>query len=128
MEVKLEGMEEMMKAVRQLEDRGEKLEKKALYRAGDIIKEAVQSEAPVTNRLIPERGLLKKEIKRSNMKFDGGVNYVEIKPSRKAYYGHFVEVGTSKMSANPFMTRGFNKSVDRAMREAMQVFKEGLKL
>jgi HK97 gp10 family phage protein len=128
MKVELKGMEEMLKAVRELEDRGEALEKKALFEAGDIIKEAVSSEAPVTNRMIPERGLLKKSITRSGLKHEGGVSYVEIKPSGKAYYGKFVEFGTSKMAANPFMSRGYDKSVNKAMERAIQVFKKGLGL
>ncbi len=42
---------------------------------------------------------------------------MEVGPDKEGWYGKFVEFGTVKMKANPFMARGYENSKDRAVDE-----------
>ncbi len=78
-----------------------KIAKKALREgARPVIKEA-RARAPKG-----KTGLLKKSIRAYTAK---GAK-IRIGPSRDAWYAHFVEFGTSKMTARPFMRPAFDRA------------------
>ncbi len=98
--------------------------KRALQAAGNIIKEAVQQEAPVrTGRL--KRGI--RSVVRKSKEY-GGAYYVRVYPHDRHHVARFLEHGTVKMRANPFFSRGYEKSKGRALAALQSGMRNGLGL
>ena len=120
--LELEGMDNLLNELEKLGAAGEKIEKIALVKAGEKVKEAIIAEAP--NRT----GALKRGIKVSKLKRLDGVGFVEVYPSKNVFYSAFLEFGTTKMRADPFMSRGYESSKDDAERAIEEEIKKGLGL
>lgn len=121
-DMKLEGMENLLAEIEKLGQKGSRIENKALREAGDVVKESIKKEVPVRT------GKLKQSITASRVKTKDGVKRVEVGPDKDGYYGKFVEFGTVKMKANPFMSRGYETSKEEAMEAIEKNLKEGLGL
>ena len=121
-DMKLEGMENLLNEIEKLGKTGSRMENKALREAGDVVKEAIQKEAPIRS------GKLKESITVSRVKNKDGAKRVEVGPDKDVFYSRFVEFGTVKMKANPFMARGYETSKDSAMETIEKNLKEGLGL
>ncbi|WP_244282032.1 HK97-gp10 family putative phage morphogenesis protein [Maledivibacter halophilus] len=120
--MKVEGMENLLAEIEKLGQKGSRIENKALREAGDVVKESIKKEVPVRT------GKLKQSITASRVKTKDGVKRVEVGPDKDGYYGKFVEFGTVKMKANPFMSRGYETSKEEAMEAIEKNLKEGLGL
>ena len=121
-DMKLEGMENLLNEIEKLGKAGSRIENKALREAGDVVKEAIQKEAPIRS------GKLKRSITVSRVKNKDGAKRVEVGPNKDVFYSRFVEFGTVKMKANPFMARGYETSKENAMETIEKNLKEGLGL
>ncbi len=121
-DMKLEGMENLLDEIERLGKTGSRIENKALREAGNVVKEAIQKEAPIRS------GKLKESINVSRVKNKDGAKRVEVGPNEDVFYSRFVEFGTVKMKANPFMARGYETSKDSAMETIEKNLKEGLGL
>ena len=120
--LELEGMENLLNELEKLGVAGEKIERIALVRAGEKVKDAIVREAP------HRTGNLKQNIKVSNLKrLDGGA-FVEVYPSKNVFYAAFLEYGTTKMKADPFMSRGYETSKEDAEKTIEEEIKKGLGL
>jgi HK97 gp10 family phage protein len=113
----------------------ESLENKALSKAGEITKKAVETEANFSER---SRGIYKKNIKLKRPK-----NGEVIIHSSKAYHAHLIEFGRSAGSlttkrgkrvtwgstaANPVFGRGFEQSKADALNTMISELQKGLGL
>jgi HK97 gp10 family phage protein len=123
-EVNLElmGLEDLITEVEKLGKQGARIENKALREAGEVVKGAIQNETPVRT------GKLKRSITVSRVKTKDGMKQVEVGPDDEGWYGKFVEFGTVKIRANPFMSRGFETSKDKAMDTIKENLRKGLGL
>lgn len=121
-DMKLEGMGSLLAEIEKLGQAGSRIENKALREAGNVVKEAITKEVPV------RIGKLKQSISVSRVKSKGGVKRVEVGPDKDGFYGKFIEFGTVKMKANPFMARGYETSKEEAMSTIEKNLKEGLGL
>ena len=99
--VKMDGLEELQKNLASFSNRTE-VESKALEEAGEYLRTKIQSMTPV------RKGLLKASITKSEV-LEGKI---QIGPSQQgpAFRAHFIEFGTSKMRAQPFMRPAFEMS------------------
>ena len=125
MGIEIDGMDEILRKLEQLGDQGKQAESTALLRAGDIFKESIQSETPVRTEK------LRRSINRSGVKLKDGVRQVEVgpdKPGKRSHVARFLEFGTVKMKANPFMARGYEKSKAEAMAIIADELRKGLGL
>lgn len=120
--MELEGIENLITEVEKLGAKGARIENEALREAGEVVKEAIKQEAP------QRTGTLKKSIEVSRVKNRNGTKYVEVGPGKEGWYGKFLEFGTVKMKAKPFMAPGYEKSKEKAMEEIEKNLKEGLGL
>ncbi|WP_296969171.1 HK97-gp10 family putative phage morphogenesis protein [Tepidanaerobacter sp. EBM-38] len=109
--LELEGIENLIAEVEKLGAKGARIENKALREAGEVVREAIKQEAP------RKTGTLKKSIEVSRVKNKDGAKYVEVGPGKEGWYGKFLEFGTVKMKAKPFMAPGYEKSKEKAMEE-----------
>ena len=103
-DMKVEGMENLLAEIERLGREGSRIENRALKEAGEAVKQSIQNETPTRS------GKLKASISVSRVKTKGGIKQVEVGPGPDGYYGKFLEFGTIKMRANPFMSRGYETS------------------
>lgn len=118
MAVRIEGLDELEKQFDRLIDTSKKkVMQKALNAAAAPIKKEAKAKAPM------KTGLLKKSIRSKQMKHTEKPS-VGIYVAGKAYYWWFIENGTSKMAAAPFL----RPAVDAKYEEGVNKFKEKLKV
>lgn len=120
--MEIEGVEELLDKLQRLGEQSKRIENKALREAGSVVEEAIKNETPI------QSGNLKRSITTSNVKTKDGMKHVEVGPSKDAFYSRFVEFGTVKMKANPFMGRGYEKSKNQAMNKISEEIRKGLGL
>ncbi len=120
--LELQGIERLLSEVEKLGQQGAKIENQALREAGEVVRQAIEQEAP------QKTGTLKKSISVSGVKGRDGGKHVEVGPGKEGFYGKFLEFGTVKMRANPFMSRGYETSKDEALAAIERELKKGLGL
>lgn len=123
--IEVEGMDEVLRRLGGLKDKGQRAENAALRRAGDVVQESIQSEAP------EQTGKLKELIVRTGVRTKDGMKHVLVEPKPKSERSHiarFLEFGTVKMRANPFMSRGYEKAKGAAQAALADELRKGLGL
>lgn len=119
-EIKLEGAKELEKKLKSLEPKiAKKLVRQSLRKAAKPILAVARTKCPV------DTGTLKKSIKIRAMRRKKNSFGVLVGTALKwftgdTFYGAFVEFGTSKMSARPFMRPAF----DEKKGEAEEILKQ----
>jgi len=118
--VELTGMDELMK---QLYAIGEKIatrgESKALNAGADILQEAISQRAPrLTGKL--SENIVKSGIRKNQV----GVRYIEVGPSKEVFYGRYLELGTTKMRARPFMDPALEENRTRIHEAMAEILRE----
>lgn len=121
-DMELTGIENLIAEVEKLGAKGNRIENKALREAGEIVRETITQEAP------RRTGILKKSIETSRVRTKDGIKHVSVGPGKAGWYGKFVEFGTVKMKANPFMARGYETSKNRAVEKVADELRKGLGL
>lgn len=115
--VSLEGFDNILEKIKEMGARAGPAENKALHAGAEIIQKAASQKAPRSSSpRQPARGSqswrtgkhLADNIGITRVKMDEyGGKYVEVGPgpgdNSPFFYGKFLEYGTSKMSARPFM-------------------------
>lgn len=114
----LKGMDELMKRLEEMGRKGASIENRALKTAGEDLVKVMKSEAPF------KTGDLKESIGVSRIKSSKGRKRIEVGPT--VYYAKFLEFGTSKMSAKPFMGKSYDSSKDRLRATMIAEIKRGL--
>ncbi|WP_141531187.1 HK97-gp10 family putative phage morphogenesis protein, partial [Bacillus thuringiensis] len=118
----------------------EKIEDKALAAGGEPIRKAISEIAPRSDS--PKKATksepwrtgqhLADHIRVTKVKMEGGIKTIKIgidKADRSPYfYGKFLEWGTSKMPAHPFIEPGFNASKADAVRAMTDILKNEMRL
>lgn len=134
--VEIRGLKELETALLEL---GNAAAGKALFAslmaAGMPIQKEAQALAPVSTephykyqkgkaKVQVKSGTLKKSIGRKRLKSSQGETVAEIGISwrGRAFYGRFLEFGTSKLAAKPFLRPAFDAKKD----ESLTIFKEKL--
>ena len=120
--LELRGIEELITEVEKLGQKGSRIENKALREAGEVVREAIENETPVNT------GKLKESITVSRVKTKEGMKRVEVGPDKDGFYGRFVEFGTVKQKANPFISRGYETSKKSAAEKISEELRKGLDL
>lgn len=119
-DIDLVGVDELQREISELGSKGSRVENKALKTAGEHLAERMREE-------VPERtGRLKESIEVSGVKTSKGKKKVEVGPTE--YYGVFVEKGTSKTQADPFMARSYEAEKKNLQNIIISEIKKGLGL
>jgi HK97 gp10 family phage protein len=119
MGIQLEGMTELVRQLERLGAKAEQVKKDALQAGAEIIQKAASEKAP------KDTGKLAKNIVISDINEDGTV---DIGPDPDRFYGRFLEFGTSKMAARPFLQPAFEENKDQVQQKMAQVIRRGLGL
>lgn len=110
----MEGWEELERKLQSLGDRMQSQDvlEEALMAGAEVVREAIAAAAP------RRTGILSSDIHVSRK---GRIKYsVRIGPGLQGFYGRFLEHGTSKMPAKPFMRPAFEASNDAAQEAIRQ--------
>ena len=121
--IQLEGMAELIDKVNKLGERSEDIKKKALDKAGELVKESMDKKAPRSSDV---KKHMADNIKVSEINKDNGVDFVMIGPNKgdnsEFFYSKFTEWGTSKIPAQHWA----EKSVIENEKEINKVIKDEL--
>ena len=90
--IELEGMQELIDKVNKLSAKGEQIKKKALDKAGELVKNSMEKKAPrsqITKKHMADN------IKVSDIKKESGVDFINIGPNKgdnsEFFYSKFTE-------------------------------------
>lgn len=103
-----------------------KIKRKAVLAGAKVIRDAVKKEAPVRS------GKLRQNIRAESAKGHPDIAGISIRVKGKsknpsnAYYWRFLEYGTSKMKANPFIRRGADESEKQAIQVMINELSQGI--
>lgn len=126
-EIKLEGVDAILAKLQKIGANVSKLENKALRNAA----EPVLSDAKSTSVFSDNTGNLREGLKMSSVKIQDGAKYITVgidkSDNSKIFYGKFIEFGTSKMSARPFLGPAYEKNKNEIENIISSTLKEGLK-
>lgn len=119
MSVKMEGLDELRAKLNRMSN-AEQIKTSALEKSGEHLRKAIADSTPVLT------GALKEAIVKGEVT-DGKIL---IGPSQQgpAFRAHFVEFGTSKMKAKPFLRPTFEQEKSTIERIMADEIRKGLKL
>lgn len=147
--VKITGLKELGQAMNSLERKvRNRIAVKAMRKGGAIIREQARANAPTLKRQVPhrKRGTLRKAISSSTkmdkngavrttifvrqlktskvIEFKGGSGKSGAYNPNDPFYWRFVEFGTSKMPAQPFLRPAFSSKKEQAAREIITTLRD----
>lgn len=126
-DIKVEGLEELLKQVEEMDKKGANIQGKALKRAGEYLKEEMRNEI-IAKKLI-KSGLLRDNIEVSGLKTKKNTKYIQVGPGKEtAWRAKFVEYGTSKSKAYPFMAPTYERNKNKIQEIIKEELKKGLGL
>ncbi|KGK87367.1 HK97-gp10 family putative phage morphogenesis protein [Clostridium sp. HMP27] len=125
--IELTGVDEILNKLQQIGANVGRLENKALKNAA----EPVLEDAKGTNAFNDRSGNLREGLKISNVKKKDGSKYILVGVDKgdnsKIFYDKFLEFGTSKMPARPFLQPAYEKNKNTIQKTIAETLKEGLK-
>lgn len=147
--VKVTGLKELKQRLSTLERKAKnRIAVKAMRRGGVIIRDQARENAPLLKEKVPhrKRGTLRKSIvTRTKLQKDGSVRTVifvrTLKNSKilefksktgksgaynpnDPFYWRFLEFGTSKMPAQPFLQPAFSSKKEKALQEIISTLRD----
>lgn len=119
--VDFEGLEELNRVLTGMRERAAaEVMGKALMAGAEILRaEAIRNAPRLTGTL---RDNIIAKLKKKNRYAVSA----DVGPSKKAYYGKFVELGTTKMTARPFLFPAYQAKKDEIQREIADVLRQEL--
>lgn len=127
--IKLQGMTELIDKVNKLGEKSEEIKKKALDKAGELVKSSMEKKAPRSNET--KRHMVD-NIKVSEINKDNGVDFVMIGPNKgdnsEFFYSKFTEWGTSKIPAQHWAEKSVienEKEINNVIKDELQRGLEG---
>ena len=122
--IELEGMQELIDKVNTLGSRGTEIKKKALDKAGAMVKESMEQKAP---RSESTKKHMADNIQVSDVETVNGVDFVQIGPNKgdnsEFFYSKFTEWGTSKFPAQHWAENSVlenRKQIDEVIKEELE--------
>ncbi len=120
--VKIEGTEEITQALNRIGDQAKDIIEQAVRAGAGIIREDAGRRAPKrTGKLA---GSMVAEVQEGT----SNKTVFHIGPDKKAFYGRFVEMGTCKMPARPFLVPALKGKEAEVKRSVVEEIKRGLRL
>ena len=116
--IKVEGGEELAENLRRLGIKMEEAIKPGLEKGGEIVR------VDGSNRAPRRRGKLAADIVKSKVE----KNEIKVGPGKDVWYGKFPELGTSRMSARPYLRPALDENKDKineAIRKELSKVIEG---
>ncbi|MDF2802342.1 MAG: phage protein Gp10 family [Anaerocolumna sp.] len=123
-EFEVQGLEGLMKKLEQMGRAGAKIEDKALQKAAEPVLNDIKS----TTAFEDHSHKLRNSFKISKVKKKKEGKYVWVGDvDKEANYSWYVEYGSSKKAARPFLRPAFEKNKDEVLKILKQEIAKGLK-
>ena len=126
LDLKLEGMDDLLKEVEEMGSKGNRVANKALKLAAEPIFNDMVANAP------EDTGKGKSQLKIGNISTKKGRKTLPIGLTKdvigEAYWLRFHEFGTYKMQASPFLSPAYEKNRDQSQKIIIKEIKKGLGL
>ncbi len=120
-EVRIEGLRELDRKLRRLEGRvARKIVRDATRKGAQALRKEIRAAAP------RRTGFLRRHIRYRTTSRSPTHYTISVGPDRGAFYGRFVELGTQKMAARPFMRPAFERARERIVRIVTDRLREGI--
>jgi HK97 gp10 family phage protein len=104
-------MSELLDRVKEMGNKASRIENTALKAAAEPVAKAMSENVALSSR---NEVHIRNDIQISNIKSKDGVKYVDVGPGKDTNWrAKFLEFGTSKMSARPFMGPAFENNKDK---------------
>ena len=121
--IELEGMQKLIDKVNKLGSNGYEIKKKALDKAGEMVKQTIEKKAPKSKE---NKNHMADNITVSDIERSDGIDFVKIGPDKgdisEFFYSKFTEWGTSKIPAQHWSS----KSVKENKNKINEIIKEEL--
>jgi HK97 gp10 family phage protein len=122
----VEGMDDLMARLNELGAKANRVANQALKEAAEPLAEAMRNNVNVST---VEHKHIRDDIHVSRVKVSGLVRYVEVGPGEEtAWRAKFLEFGTSKMPAYPFVEPSLHESKHKVFAALCDALKRGLGL
>ena len=117
-EFELQGLDELLNHLQQISDKAGRVENKALKAAAQPVADEMKSLVNVSSI---DHLHIRDNIKISGVKSKGGIKYIEIGPGKETNWrAKFLEWGTSKMPAKPFV----QISYEHKKKDVLEIMKQ----
>jgi HK97 gp10 family phage protein len=124
-EFEVVGLDELIAQLEEIGKGVSRIENTALKAAAEPIAVDMRNQAPVSNI---DHQHIKDDIQISGVKTKEGVKYVMVGPGETAWRAKFIEWGTSKMPAHPFIQPAGEKNANTTPEIIANVLRGYLKL
>ena len=118
-DIRIDGLRELDHALQELAwPTARRALRKGMRQGANVIRDDARARAP------KKSGLLKRSIRTRERRGDVGNIRFDIEVRQRAFYGRFLEYGTSKMSAKPFLRPAAESKAESAvtaMRDALSL-------
>jgi len=125
-DMELQGMDELLQTLQSIDRNVSKIENNALKASAQPVAEEMRDLVVVSSI---DHEHIRDDIQVSGIKSNEGVKYVEIGPGKKTNWrAKFLEFGTSKMPAKPFVQIAYEHKKQDAVQIIAQEIREELGL
>jgi HK97 gp10 family phage protein len=122
--MEITGMNELVAHLQMLGAKAARIENEALRSGGEVVAEAMRNHVNVSGK---DQKHIRDDIQVSNVKNKDGMKHVEVGPGKETNWrAKFLEFGTSKMSARPFMGPAAAETKGEVVDKMKEVIKGGL--
>lgn len=123
-EVNMSGMDELLQKLETMGNKAGRIENQALKKAAETVLDSAKDKVPI------DTGKLKDTLDIGKVKTKDGVKYIEVGITKgdnsEIYYGKFIEWGTSKRPATPYLQPAYEENIRKVEEIIKQELKEGL--
>lgn len=121
--VEVVGLKELDRALTELAWSGARRAlRKGMRKGANVVRDEIRAKARVRT------GNLKRNIRTRERSEEGGDMRFAVEVTRKAFYGRFLEYGTSKMEAKPFMRPAAEEKTEAAVTAMRDALGEAIRL
>jgi HK97 gp10 family phage protein len=126
--IELEGMQELIDKVNKLGSKGDEIKKKALDKAGEMVKQTMEKKA---TRSKSSKRHMADHIKVSDIERSNGIDFVKVGPDKgdvsEFFYSKFTEWGTSKIPAQHWASKSVKENQKKINEVIRGELERGLK-
>jgi HK97 gp10 family phage protein len=122
-DVEITGLQDILDELKKKSENISKLENEALKNAAQIVQENAKQKAPVSKT---KKEHMRDHIVISKISTVNGVKYIKVGVEKDFYYAKFVEFGTTKMKARPFMQPAYEENVEKIQQTMIETLRKGL--
>lgn len=122
-DIQITGLKELDRALQELAwPASRRALRKGMRQGANIVRDEVRNKAPVRT------GNLKRSIRTRERREENGWMRFAVEVRRRAFYGRFLEYGTSKMTAKPFIRPAASEKADVAVEHMRDALAEAIEI